>query len=88
MAVIVTERADTLTRFIDEVFETDPLNEGIVRLKGLGGATGVITITRLQEIAQAIIANGLEVADVDGEAQAESGEEAGAADQSRREEQG
>lgn len=55
MQTVQINRGDAVNRVLSAIFTSDELEPSILRLGGLGGATGVITLEKLQEIAAAAV---------------------------------
>lgn len=73
--LVMSERMSTIGMVLDSLFEPDALSEGkIFRLRGAGGATGVVSQEMLEGIAQKVLMYGMEVSSdnpADGEVSAD-----------------
>lgn len=59
MQTVQMNRADAVTKLLDNLFTVDELEPTIARLGGVGGPTGTITLERIQEVANGAIAAGV-----------------------------
>jgi len=59
METVMQNRGDAVMRALTALFEQDPMDEKVWRLKGLGGAVGQIQADALNEVANAAVMSGL-----------------------------